>query len=277
MRRKDILYSPRLNELKKNRRRKFFGKVLLWKIIFLGLLAVLVFISRIDRLNIQSVQVFGNTVLETEQILSVVEENISGYFFWLFPRSNFLFWPEGKTKDDLSQTFKRLQNIDFTLDGSGNLSVLVSERQGKYTWCGEEKKEGESLVCYFMDEEGYVFDQAPYFSGDVYFKFFGPIVDSSFTPDLYPKLREFRENLITMGFKPVALYVKKDGDIEIELSSVSEKIPKIFLKSDFEVEQTSETLQSALRTDPLISNMKNKYKSMEYIDLRFGNKVYFKF
>ena len=47
------------------------------------------------------------------------------------------------------------------------------------------------------------------------------------------------------------------------------------MTSDFQ--KIAENLQAALATEPLRSDFKNKYSSLLYLDLRYGNKVYFKF
>ena len=63
-----------------------------------------------------------------------------------------------------------------------------------------------------------------------------------------------------------------------ELSSRTKQIKSyicVGLDSDFE--KLAENLQAALMTEPLQSDFKNKFSSLLYIDLRFGNKVYYKF
>ena len=82
-----------------------------------------------------------------------------------------------------------------------------------------------------------------------------------------------------MGLKPIALYATSDGDIQIFLSSINSlpMEPKIILKADADFQNVAENLQAALDTEPLKSKFKNKYSKLEYIDLRFGNKVYDKF
>jgi len=72
--------------------------------------------------------------------------------------------------------------------------------------------------------------------------------------------------------------MKEDGDIEIYLKPVdSLNFPKIILKSTSDFNKVVENLQSVLTTEPFQSDFKNKYSSLLYIDLRFGNKVYYKF
>ena len=82
-----------------------------------------------------------------------------------------------------------------------------------------------------------------------------------------------------MGFKLVSLYILDNGDIKIFLSNSDKTLigPYITLKADSDFQKVAENLQTALSTEPLQSNFKNKYSSLEYIDLRFGNKVVYKF
>jgi hypothetical protein len=126
--------------------------------------------------------------------------------------------------------------------------------------------------CYFMDESGFVFDEAPYFSGEVYFKFYGQMED-------FHKLVSFKEIVENMKLDPVAISVEENGDVKVLLSSrnSSETGPEIILKIDSDFQKVAENLQTALGTEPLHTNFKNKYSSLEYIDLRFGNKVYYRF
>ncbi|PIR68086.1 hypothetical protein COU49_02820 [Candidatus Nomurabacteria bacterium CG10_big_fil_rev_8_21_14_0_10_35_16] len=290
MKKRNVLNSPRLSALKKKRRRDLLNKVLIYFVIFLIFFVGLIFISRIDKLNVNTIIITGNKVVDTEAINKIVEENIFGYYLYFIPKSNFLLVPKNKIKNDLTNQYKRLQNISFNTENPNVLAISLSEREGKYIWCGESMPdfslEAEEKPCYFTDQEGYIFDLAPYFSGDVYFKFFGPLglnegespLGLYFSKDIFTKLVSFKNILVDFDLKPNSVLVKNNGDIEIYLSSSNKtNPPRIVLKSDFDLDKSSENLQAALATEPLKSDIKNKYSSLLYIDLRLGNKVYFKF
>src|SRR3989338_2445645 len=276
MQKRNILHSPRLLELKKHRRRVFLSKVLLFLLALSAIFALLAYISRLPGLNISSLEIIGNKVIETGAIKDVVELNLKGKYFWLFPKTNVLFYPKNKIKQDLSLKFKRLKDIEFSIKDKQMLAVKLAEREALYTWCGDNlpdiEKKTEEYLCYFTDENGYVFDEAPYFSGDVYFRFFGSLTESYFIPGIFTKIVSFKDFLSNVGVKPVSLYVKSDGDIEIYLSSryLPPEAPKIIFKKDFNPEKLSENLEAALNTEPLLSDFKNKYSSLLYIDLRYG-------
>jgi len=271
---RDVLNSPRLLELKKHRHRAVLNKIL---ISLLGLSAIFVlsaYLSRLSSLNIAEVQIVGNKIVDTEAIKTVVKQQVAGKYLWLFPKTNILFYPQNDIKNELQESFKRLKDINLSIQNNKVLEISLSERAAKYTWCGAGLPETDiaNQKCYFMDEDGYIFDEAPYFSGEVYFKFYGEIYN-------FKQLISFKDILVSIGLKPVALYITDDGDIQIFLSGGTSPTtgPKIILREDSDFQNVAENLETALTTEPLQSKFKNKYSSLQYIDLRFGNKVYYKF
>ena len=283
IKRRDVLDSPKLQELKRNRRRRLQNKIFFYVGSVLAIFIILVFISRINKLNISVINISGNKIIDTEQIKEIVSRDISGYYLFFIPKSNFLIYPKNKIEKDLAEKYRRLTNIKFNLDGAETLSISLSEREGKYIWCGETLPDinlnPEYNTCSFLDSTGYAFDTSPYFSGNVYFKFFGPLTENNFTPILWSKIISFKEALTEMGLKPASLYIKPDGDIEIYLSSniLPPDSPKVIFKNDFDLEKATENMQAVIHTEPLQADLKSKINSLLYIDLRFGNKVYYKF
>src|SRR3989344_592375 len=281
--RSNVLNSPRLHELRKQRRRVFLNKFILILIACLVIFVGLGFISRLGRLNIASTAVSGNKVVDAEIIKEKVNKDLAGYYFWLFPKTNIFFYPKNKIKENLALDLKRLENISLEVGDDRVLQISVSEREALYMWCGEiiltETVPNEKEKCYFLDKNGFIFDEAPYFSGEVYFKFYGETRDSYFAKENFPQLVLFKETLGQMKLKPTVLYKMQNGDIKILLSSTNSSLanPEIILKSDSDLGIVAENLSAALDTEPLKTDFKKKYSSLIYIDLRFGNKVYYKF
>lgn len=291
MKKHSVLNSPRLLELKKKKHKVLKKRIFIFVFLFVLILAGLSFLSRWENLNIDSIEVSGNKVLETKEIESIVKENINGDYLWVFPKTNFLIYPQNKIETELKNKFKRIKDVFVNDKNTKTLDVFLTERTGSYIYCGvippeldifsSESSNGEK--CYFMDEDGYIFDEAPYFSGEIYLKFYGSlgrdnILGSYFSQSNFKNLISFKETLGKIGVKGVIFYVQDDGDIKLYLSSSTSKMgPEIIFKADSDFEKITENLQSVLTTEPLQSDFKNKYSSLLYIDLRFGNKVYYKF
>lgn len=281
MKNRNVLNSPRLTELKKRRERAFFKKA---GFSVAGLIIVLIglaYISGLNGLNIGAVEAKGNTIIDTESIRAVAEREMSGKYMRIFPKTNILFYPKNKISEALGRELPRLGDIELEVKSDRVLLVSVTEREPAYTWCGE-KLEEPLEQCYFMDEHGYIFDTAPYFSGDVYFKFFGNLdknepLGAQFANGLFENLNYFRKSLESMEIEAVALYLKPDGDVEIYLQSAVSPKPKIIFRAMDDGSNLSENLRAALETEPLRAKMDKEYNKLEYLDLRFDSKIYSKF
>ena len=284
---RNVLTSPRLKEMKRKKRRVFWRKVFLIIFGFLVIIGIFSYVSRNAKVNIYAIEISGNEIIDTKLIREIVDEKLIGYYLKLFPKTNFLLYPRGAIKDELENRFKRLKNISFELKDINTLEISVSERTALYTWCGENPPElnTDGQTCYFLDESGFIFDEAPYFSGEVYFRFYG--LDGInlenpagffFFQKIFNNLIMFKNNIEEMGLKPGAFYVSGDGEIKVLLSAAgARKNPEIIFKADADFNKVAENLQAALDTEPLLSKFKTQYSSLQYIDLRFGNKVYYKF
>ena len=286
MAKRNVLNSPRLLKLKKQRRRVVLGKIL---ILFFGLgiiFSLSVFLSRLDSLNIGEIQIVGHKAVNTGMINEVVKQEIAGYYFWFFPKTNFLIYPQNKIKTELKNKFKTIKDISINDKNMKILVVSLTEREAKYTWCGKTWPEtgAETPKCYFTDRDGYIFNEAPYFSGEVYFKLYGPIngetaLGSYFSENNFSRLILFKETLEALKLKPAVLSIMADGNTKIFLSgkTASGTGPEIIFKLDFDFKKIAENLETAFKTESLRSKFESKYSALKYIDLRFDNKIYYKF
>lgn len=267
-------------ELKKHRRRIVLIKFLISLLSLLAIFASLAYISRTPSLNISDIEIIGNKVADAEMIKADALKEIAGNYFFLFPKTNIFFYPKNSIKKELESQFKRLKDVNLSVK-AGVLQISLTEREPKYTWCGVTALDPTlSEKCYFMDEDGFIFDEAPYYSGEVYFKFYGSAdTGTYFSKENFKQLIYFKDTLTAIGLKPVSLYVGDDGDVKIFLSALNRTTtgPYITFKIDADFQKLAENLETALSTEPLLSSFKNKYDSLLYIDLRFGNKVYYKF
>ncbi|MDQ5922941.1 MAG: cell division protein FtsQ [Patescibacteria group bacterium] len=288
MKNRSVSNSTRLKEIKKKKRVYLRRKI---SIVFVGVIVLfggLAYLSSLPKINIQNIKIVGNKVIDSMPVESLIKSNLEGKYLWMFPKTNSIIYPREKIEKDLINNFQRMKDISFSLKDLNTLEVSFKEREAEYIWCGVNLPEGEvtdELKCYFMDDTGYLFDESPFFSGEVYFRFFGPVdnVDSpkgaNFVSGEFENLVIFKESLKKLDVKPVAIFLKDDKDIEVILSSSLSlrEAPKIIFKSDSDLNKMVENLQSALTAEPLRDDFKNKYNSLKYIDLRFGNKVYYKF
>lgn len=281
--RKNFLNSPRLTELRKNKHKEIKTKAILICAGVIVILICLVLITRDRRVNINTVEVTGNKVIDASQVEEVIKEEISGNYLWVIPKSNFLFYPKDAVLSRLQSEFERFENISVKIKNPETLAVNLAEREPEFTWCGQIPV-GEKETCYFMDEKGYIFDQAPYFSGNIYFKFYGDkdinIDDpkgAHFLPGKWDSLVAFIKTLRGIDMNPTELHLKED-EVTIKLIAAGNgNVPEVIFKLDDDYAKIIENLEAVMTSEPMLTKFKSNYGTLEYIDLRFGNKVYYKF
>lgn len=146
----------------------------------------------------------------------------------------------------------------------------------------------EKRDCYFLDASGYVFAKAPAFSGDILVRLYGPLaaeaddaapaktdtIGKYYLPaSKFPAIRSMVRGVSLLSLTPSSLVRKEDGDYELLLKGGG----KILFSDKEDPVRIVSNLDSALSSDPLKKNMAEKRSALQYIDLRFGNKVFFKF
>ncbi len=90
----------------------------------------------------------------------------------------------------------------------------------------------------------------------------------------------FRDEVAGLGLKTYGLLVDPAGEYRLYLAPLTadRKIhTKIIFNKKNDFTTIVENLKAALSTEPFATEFKKKFDTLSYIDLRFTNKVYYKF
>jgi len=234
--------------------------------------------------SISSVDVTGANVIKPENIGEFVKNEISGKYLYIFPKKSIFIYPKDKIVAGLRNNFKRIENVNVERKGFTKIAVNLSERPEHYLWCGRDFLDSRkpSDQCYFIDSLGYVFSKAPFYSGNLFFEFYGPLATGENASPIggtviaendFEKIIYFKNFLEELGLPSGKVFVKPDGDYEFYLNEAG----KISVSGKNDLAKSAGYLSTALSADPLKSKFEQGSASLEYLDVRFGNKVYYKF
>lgn len=251
-------------------------------VLFIALLWGLSYFSRHPKVIIQNILVEGNRVIPAEEIKDTVLEKISGNYFFLFSKKNFLIYPKRSLEKDLLDKFHRIEYLSIKRLDRNTLAVSLKEWQGKYLLCEMNSDDD----CYFMNSSGFVFDKAPNFSGSVYFRIYSSnlfketddLIGQTFMPmEEFAELLDFKEK-IGKFFQIKALEIGENGDYKFLLEIDGNNLnPYIAFKKSGDFDKIFDNLALAIGAEPLSLELKDKIDSLEYLDLRYDNKVLYKF
>jgi hypothetical protein len=261
---KDILRTSR--RLKKKR---FFKKLSFFLLTPLFIFVSLIALFYIPYFKIKKISLEGNSSVDSEKIMANVSNYLAGKEFKIFPQDNFLILSKKEIVASLLKEFPRLKEVSLNKNFPDTISIKVKERNNEALFCFSNKDEG----CAFIDEDGFVFDKAPYFSSGVYLTFLEEATSawkSSFQvipEEQFKKLIDFKNLLAEENIKILQIIIKKEENYELQ---TNEKW-RILLNEKNEAQITYQNLKLTL------DQIKDKRKNLDYIDLRFGNKVFYKF
>lgn len=216
--------------------------------------------------EIKEILISGNKKVKTEEAKLLIEEKITHKIFFIETKNIFLANIK-EIQQALLLKFPRIQTIDISKDWLGILSVKITEREPVGNLCNLNS-------CYLFDKEGVIFEAASQ--------------DSEILMKIEPQ-----EQQLTLGKQEISREIVRaileiDKLLKENFLVKPEEITLSLNRATLEI-KTSEgwkiyfEIQGDIEAQILNLNLflKEKIKSQErknldYIDLRYGNKIFYK-
>ncbi len=281
---KHIAESPKLRELRLRRRAKKRTSLMLVGAGVIVLCAGIVLLAHLNRFRIRSVVVEGNKVVDTDEVVAVADEVLSGAYAYLIPHRNAFVYPKQRLERRIAATFPRFRSVSASRIDMHTVRVAVSELRGIALWCGADAAAVEA-ACWFTDESGKIVSAAPTYSGNVYPRLYGGGIAAgdaaplgkTFVPEAdFRALLVFQETLESYGFSVRAIVLgAEERRMLIDLGKG--RAAPVRFGATQDIARAAENLSLALDKPELAKKLQNDRVDLEYFDLRFDNKVYYKF
>lgn len=262
------------SKIRGRRRRRRLITVAVAAVLFIAIAAGLLWLAHASFLRISQIDVAGTETVASSTIRDTVREQLTGDYLYFLPKNNILLYPKGPIHSALLEAFPALASISIQAENFHTISVTVSERQPKALWCGDTV--ATSSPCFLLDESGVAYGASLNFSGNVYTKYFGMLMGSS-TPKRFLRAAQFRslsalvDTIAATQAKESLRSVWVDGNNDVHLSFVSGVT--LLFTVDADAGDVYQRFTLALQSDPFKTH---KLSDFEYLDLRFGDKLYYK-
>ena len=225
-------------------------------------------LSYSPKLLINNVSVVGAKEIPPKVVRAFVETKLNDGTNPILSRQNILLYPRAFLEQSIIKYFPRIKGASISRESmlAQAITVSVEERQPFALWCNEK--------CYLMDDGGFIFASASVLPGKSYMTFGGAFLQDSspigqtFLPKNFSGVLELIKRLRQVGFAPQGASADDDMDFSVQFDE------GFVLRASFSADANElvRNLQLALSSDPL----RGKVNKVEYIDLRFGNRVYYK-
>ncbi len=255
--------------VRKRRRRALYAGLAL--VVFGALIYGVHWISYLPQYDIQEVQVSGASTLDPAAIQAQVETLLGAGGSFISPR--FLFAYDGRRIEKaLEDSNLRIARVAVSRGNmlSTTLDVAIDERAPFARWCADDSR------CYVIDESGFVFAEDASSTETVAepFVFSGGVASSTdplgqyLAPAHFPSALAIMRALGQAGFAPVSARLDSDTDFSVTFDS------GLTLYASFGAEPPDlvRNLKLVLGSDAL----KDHLADLEYVDLRFGDRVFYK-
>ncbi len=206
------------------------------------------------------------------QILAALE----GRYGHLIPRSFLLAAPVREIGTALKAAFPRVEDVSFERKFPDTLVVTVIERTFFSVLCGEKGEDESPPQCVSVDQKGVAYETAPHVEGALIARiesdFSGIRMGSRVIDEkTIAAMRSLSDGLEEIaGIKTVGYRISSRVPSEIRLRAAA-GFTVIFKRDD------DAKIAAAILKNVLDGEIREKQNRLDYVDLRFGRKVFYKY
>lgn len=282
---RDILKNSQERE-KKIRKVKLTMGLLLVVILVGGFVGILNY----SLFRIKGVSVVGESAESKDQVKAFVFSELSGRYFGIIPKDNTFFFSKVNLSSRLGKKFPRLAEVKIRLSSLDSLVIEISDKNARLIWC-----EGETGVksgrCFYVNSDGEIYSESPNFSSTVMAEVVAPLsaspigqkVMASSTLEKISGLVATLKRLIpSLAITPVQNQVSHlellgAGDWKIVVSQSNGSTWQVIFNEKKPLSQLVGSLSSTLNNETFLADWTKKAGGLDYIDLRFDNKIFYRF
>ncbi len=247
-------------------------------------------------IRINSISTQGVISVDEEAIKKIAEAPINEKILGFIRKDNHFFYPKNEVTEYIKAYSPRIAYAEIADDVADNFTVRIVEYMPVFLVCkknvlsdplfvdtdGVIEDSGENIhldnsSCMFADENGYLFGEAPEYSG---FPFTQIFVDEKshaqvglkqtlLSEEEFITYKKFLDALAQLGIETHALVLEENNDVRLFTN-----LPyQLLWSSSKDIEKTTANLGSVLsafRDNPRLVG------TTTLIDLRFGNKIFYK-
>lgn len=237
------------------------------------LIAGLWYIVNLPYFRVDQIEITGTRLLIPFEIESAARKNISGVWWRVIPRDNFFFVSSRRMADGLRQKFLQVSEISVDKKFPDKLIVTVRERTLWGVYC-ERPAPSPRSPCFYLDAHGAAYEALAEFEGWLLPVIYSPEPASLGKEAALPAMLKFYSEAET------ALRAVSGHILFLNISTTTPDDVRLGLAENWELWVTAsrpiaewlEVLKTVLEKD-----IGERRPELEYMDLRFGNKVFYKF
>lgn len=259
-------------KIKKRKRRSILKNRFFWlfTLIFILFGGIFYFASFSRFFQVEGSEISGNEKVSSESLENILNKEIGKKILFFSSKSIFLV-NLSKIKERILQEFPQIANVNLKRNFPNKISIQIEERKPVAIFCQAEQEEN----CFLIDEEGVIIDSVIIINSEnlKLTKIIGDIE----SPDLGTKVieRNYLDSILEIQRK-----LSENQKLEIEEFIPSRKKLTVRTSENWQIffDPSGDISDQILNLTILLKEKipPENRGNLEYIDLRFENKIYFK-
>ncbi|MEY4440899.1 MAG: hypothetical protein RLY49_525 [Candidatus Parcubacteria bacterium] len=258
------------DSLRKKKKKVKKIKIYLWAIFSFLCIVGFLYVLTIPAFQIQEVKVTGTMFVDKSEIEQKTNTLLDRKFLGFIPNRNIFLFSKHELEELLKQN-PAIISAKIRKDFFHILTIDVKEHEKEMIYCTTLEK----TECFYLNKDGFVYAPVKGFiipEQEIIIyneKEVKKLQDTFIQKEVYVDISLFVKNLARQEIKIKEVYIKADSTVEFVSWENTRFITSIFdeYKKDF-------ANLIALFEKQAIT--KEQLQNIEYIDLRFGNKVFYK-
>ncbi len=212
----------------------------------------------------QSITVENTKNLNENALIEYIDERLNKKILFLNSRSIFLF-SENAMRNDILKKTSVIKDVSIKKFFPAEIEVKIKEREPYAVWCNS----ADTMSCFYLDQQGVVFQKVERIP-----KNFIVFIREE---KAFPGKKILEKSCLSS----ISLVKKELSRMDIEARYFrlpTEKTFEVFTGEGWKIYFSSGNIESEIANLKLIIEKisKEKRNDLRYIDLRFGDRVYYK-
>lgn len=273
-----ILYTPREERFRRKRRTRRLP-------VFIGLFLIAaaagtaVYLLRLPYWQVKRIEVIGNQTISAEELRLAAQESLRGAKFFIIPQNAIFALEPEKLASALASGFPRIAEIKIDKVFPDSLTLTLREREFFGIYCNDLNAATSTFAgepaCAYLDQSGFAYERAPQVSGFLIIKVSTDrgviqIPSHLIEPEIMERMRKIADAFAANSGMAIVGY-NLFSKVPSEIRAVTREGFEIWLKSDDDFEKAALIFKKVLEGE-----IKEQRPLLKYVDLRLGNKVFYK-
>lgn len=234
-------------------RRKIF--IIFAVCVGLGILALFTYAPFFQ---IQGVRIEGIRHTQISAVDADIRERISGYRYGIIPNSNIVIYQKRAIERYILEGYPSVEHIDIGVDRHRVLHVRIKDRKPLGVWCGD--------ACYLYDVGGIIFKKSFMYTGPLFVGW----------------SRDTREPVTLLqpvscdGLCTDMAFMSFLKTLRIEKAIIGKHQLTLISSDGYYIITEPYASSTMSRIQNLVGHKADILQRVEYIDIRFPNKIFYK-